>query len=165
MNQCNICRRSYVLPNDLQRHMKLNHKSDQHQENTGKCSKQQQQQSVISPQQQQQINLSPQQQQDFNTSQQQQQAFDISPQQQQQQQNFQFKHPFTANISGPTSCGKTYFVKLRLQNCLTKIAPPPERIIWLYKRWQPLYDVIKDTVSPCVELRRGYQWIWKKILF
>lgn len=59
MNQCNICRRSYVLPNDLQRHMKLKHKSDQHQENTI-CSKQQQQhqhqQSVISPQQQQQIN-------------------------------------------------------------------------------------------------------------
>ena len=39
---------------------------------------------------------------------------------------------FTVNISGPTACGKTYFVKLLLQNCLTKISLPPERIIWLY---------------------------------
>lgn len=44
---------------------------------------------------------------------------------QQQQQIFQFKHPFTANVLGPTSYGKTYFVKLLLQNCVTKIAPPP----------------------------------------
>jgi predicted AAA+ superfamily ATPase len=33
-------------------------------------------------------------------------------QQQQQQQSFVFKHPFTATVSGPTSCGKTYFVKM-----------------------------------------------------
>lgn len=51
--------------------------------------------------------------------------------------------------------GNTYFVKLLLQNCLTKISPPPERIIWLYKRWQPLYDIIKDTVSPSVEFIKG----------
>lgn len=31
------------------------------------------------------------------------------------------------------------------------ICPPPERILWLYKRWQPLYDVIKSTVYPSVE--------------
>lgn len=48
-----------------------------------------------------------------------------------------------------------YIVKLLLQNCLTKFAPPPERIIWFYKRWQPFYDVIKDTVSPSVEFIRG----------
>lgn len=28
---------------------------------------------------------------------------------------------------------------------------PPERIVWLYKRWQPLYDVIQCTVYPKVE--------------
>lgn len=43
-------------------------------------------------------------------------------QQQQQQQEYSvFFHPFTANVSGPTSCGKTYFVKSLLHNCLTKI--------------------------------------------
>ncbi|XP_033741828.1 uncharacterized protein LOC117328408 [Pecten maximus] len=79
-------------------------------------------------------------------------VYDVLPQ---QQQNFVFIHPFTANVSGPTSCGKTYFVKLLLQNCLTKIKPAPQRIIWLYKRWQPLYDVIKATVIPKVEFIKG----------
>ena len=78
-----------------------------------------------------------------------------SKQQQQQQQSFVFRHPFTANVSGPTSCGKTYFVKLLLQHCMTKISPPPERIVWLYKRWQPLYDVIKETVYPKVDFIQG----------
>ena len=73
----------------------------------------------------------------------------------QPEQDFVFKHPFTANISGPTSCGKTYFVKSLLQNCTTKISPPPERIIWLYKRWQPLYDVIQETVYPKVDFIQG----------
>jgi hypothetical protein len=29
------------------------------------------------------------------------------------------------------------------------MVPSPQRIFWLYKRWQPLYDV------PGVEFRRG----------
>ena len=70
-------------------------------------------------------------------------------------QDFVFRHPFTAIVTGPTSCGKTYFVKTLLQNCMTKISPPPERIIWLYKRWQPLYDVIKKTVYPKVDFIQG----------
>ena len=74
-------------------------------------------------------------------------------QQQEQKQNFVFKHPFTANISGPTSSGKTAFVTSLLQK--SKIDPPPQRIIWLYKRWQPLYDVIKETVYPKVEFMQG----------
>lgn len=37
----------------------------------------------------------------------------------------------------------------------TKISPPPERILWLYKRWQPLYDVIKTNVYPPVEFIQG----------
>jgi hypothetical protein len=76
-------------------------------------------------------------------------------QQQQQQEDFVFQHPFTANVSGPTCSGKTYFVKMLLQHCKTKISPPPERIMWLYKRWQPLYDVIKTNVYPPVEFIQG----------
>ena len=60
-----------------------------------------------------------------------------------------FCHPFTANITGPTGCGKTYFVKELLQSCRTKIAPPPQRIVWLYKRWQPLYGIIGSKAKSC----------------
>lgn len=74
---------------------------------------------------------------------------------QQQQQDFSFQHPFTANVSGPTCSGKTYFVIMLLQHCKTKISPPPERIMWLYKRWQPLYDVIKTNAYPPVEFIQG----------
>jgi hypothetical protein len=35
------------------------------------------------------------------------------------------------------------------------MAPPSQRIVWLYKRWQPLYDVIRKIVFPRVEFRRG----------
>jgi hypothetical protein len=47
-------------------------------------------------------------------------------------------------VSGPTSCGKTFLVYKLLKN--GRIDPPPQRIIWLYKRWQPLYDIIGATV-------------------
>ncbi|VDI36806.1 Hypothetical predicted protein [Mytilus galloprovincialis] len=33
--------------------------------------------------------------------------------------------------------------------------PVPQRIVWLYKRWQPLYDVVRDGVHPPVEFVRG----------
>lgn len=162
MSQCKYCLKSYVWPPDLQRHLKLKHPTKDKMD--ASSFNQQQKQSTTSQQQQQQqqelySNINSQQTESYimqqkvnGTSTEQHHP---KQQQQQQQQIFQFKHPFTANISGPTSCGKTFFVKLLLQNCLTKVSPPPERIIWLYKRWQPLYDVIKDTVLPTVEFIQG----------
>jgi hypothetical protein len=35
------------------------------------------------------------------------------------------------------------------------MVPPSQRIVWLYKRWQPLYDEISKTVVPRVEFVRG----------
>ena len=75
------------------------------------------------------------------------------PPPQQQQQGMIFQHPFTMTVSGPTSCGKTTFVKKLLLNNL--ITPPPKRIIWLYRRWQPLYDDVKRAVYPPVEFIQG----------
>jgi len=63
-----------------------------------------------------------------------------------------FQHPFTMTISGPTSSGKTYFVRKMLESEL--IAPLPDRIVYLYKRWQPLYDTMKETV-PNIEFVQG----------
>jgi hypothetical protein len=51
--------------------------------------------------------------------------------------------------------GKTFFLVQLLQQSFNKIQPAPQRIIWLYKRWQPLYDVIKKTVIPKVEFIKG----------
>lgn len=65
-----------------------------------------------------------------------------------------FQHPFTMMISGPTACGKTTMVKDMLQNS-SKIEPGLQRIVWLYKRWQPMYTVIKRTVVPKVEFIQG----------
>jgi hypothetical protein len=66
-----------------------------------------------------------------------------------------FKNPFTMTVSGVTSCGKTNFVKQLLQNSHQFIQPTLQRIIWLYKRWQPLYDEIQKTVTPRVEFVQG----------
>ena len=51
--------------------------------------------------------------------------------------------------------GKTFFLVELLKWTRTYLQPSPQRIIWLYKRWQPLYDVIKNTVLPRVEFIKG----------
>ena len=59
--------------------------------------------------------------------------------------NFVFKHPLTCMVSGPTFCGKTYFVNQLLQS--DKILPTLQRMIWLTK------DSSRYTTSykePCI---------------
>ena len=68
------------------------------------------------------------------------------------------QHPFTMCVSGPTSCGKTFLVKSILQSFRKKTSlfhPKPQRIVWLYKRWQPLYSELKTTVYPPIEFHQG----------
>lgn len=148
MYTCKLCSSLYVWPDSLKRHLKYKHNMQE-----SEALRQQQQQEM--PHEQQQESL---QQQEEMIQQQQQQQREMPQQQhemQQQQHDFSFQHPFTANVSGPTCFGKTYFVKMLLQHCKTNISPPPERILWLYKRWQPLYDVIKTNVYPPVEFIQG----------
>ena len=54
---------------------------------------------------------------------------------------FEFRHPTTILISGPTRSGKTKFLVDVLKENL--ISPKPTRIIWVYAEWQPLYDEVK----------------------
>ena len=78
----------------------------------------------------------------------------IEPPQEQPEAPVRLLHPFTMTISGPTSCGKTYLMKCVLTST-GLIQPAPERIVWLYKRWQPLYDEIQLMVRPRPEFVQG----------
>ena len=60
---------------------------------------------------------------------------------------FQFKHPFTMLVVGPTSCGKTNWIQYLLNNIDVTIKPTPKNIIFFYKRWQPMYTQLSETIS------------------
>ncbi|KAL5020747.1 hypothetical protein ScPMuIL_002169 [Solemya velum] len=182
-HHCSLCDKKYVWAHDLSRHVKTKHDGKQSVINHHQQSKtiqqeeqrqfiQQQQNMAVRKQQQyltfQQQQQQQQQQQDTALNQQQdiqQQrdtSFDYQEQQQQQssifkkqQKDFVFQHPLTCIVTGPTCCGKTYFLTELLQKIKSKIQLCPQRIIWLYKRWQPLYDVILKTVVPKVEFIKG----------
>ena len=55
---------------------------------------------------------------------------------------FEFKHPTTVFIAGPTMSGKTRFLLRALKESLFE--PMPTRIIWVYGEWQGDYDEIKS---------------------
>ena len=71
-------------------------------------------------------------------------------------ETFHFRHPFTMIVAGPTSCGKTTWLTAFLQQAQTAIVPPPRKIFWFYKSWQPLYSELKRTV-PNIEFLQGVQ--------
>lgn len=54
--------------------------------------------------------------------------------------DFKFQHPFSCIISGPSNSGKTFFVKMLLQNAERLISKNIENIVYIYDCWQPLYD-------------------------
>ena len=63
---------------------------------------------------------------------------------------FRFKAPTTGIISGPTSCGKTTFMKNVILANL--IEPPPDRIYWIYKVSQP---ELEKSLKHKVQFIRG----------
>ena len=67
---------------------------------------------------------------------------------------FVFKHPFTMMVAGPTSCGKTTWIKTLLENANTMIVPPPQKIVWVFKRWQPMYTEMQRTI-PNIQFVEG----------
>ena len=64
------------------------------------------------------------------------------------------QHPFTCMVSGPTGSGKTKWVEQLLMDAQQMIAPPPDRIIWCYGQWQPIYDKLLSAV-PGIEFYKG----------
>jgi len=51
-----------------------------------------------------------------------------------------FEHPFTAIVSGPVGCGKTTFVLIVIANVDTLIEPTPDKIIYYFAEYQPMFD-------------------------
>ena len=64
-----------------------------------------------------------------------------------QQVFFCLQHPFTMLLCGSTSNGKSCWMNKLLSHAKTMINPPPERIIWCYKRWQPVFSVKQDRIK------------------
>ena len=56
------------------------------------------------------------------------------------------KHPFNCIISGPTSCGKTTFLRELLRHKNDVVEDFPERVIYYYKEWQKTFDEIKSII-------------------
>ena len=56
------------------------------------------------------------------------------------------KHLFPILVAGPTSSGKTYFVKRLLEGGEDTIQNPPENIIWCYGMDQKLYHDMQETI-------------------
>ena len=50
-----------------------------------------------------------------------------------------FNHPFTLTIAGPTSSGKTHWVKKLVKNIDTLIKPTPQEVVWCYGEYQNSY--------------------------
>ena len=64
------------------------------------------------------------------------------------------QHPFTCIVAGCTQSGKTVWVKNILENAQKTINPSPQRIIWCYGQWQPLYFEMLRTM-PGIEFNEG----------
>ena len=65
------------------------------------------------------------------------------------------RHPFTMMVAASTGGGggKTYFVKDLLEN-REQFSPAPQRIVWIYGQWQPLYAEMQRII-PGIEFVKG----------
>ena len=64
------------------------------------------------------------------------------------------KHPFPMIVSGPTMCGKTSFVKKLLESGEEMIENAPEKILWCYGEYQPVFEEMRKTI-PNIEFVEG----------
>ena len=60
---------------------------------------------------------------------------------------FVFQHLMTMNVCGPTSCGKTTWIKQFILNVNRIIQPRSHYIFWFYKRWQHIYIELKQKLN------------------
>jgi len=58
-----------------------------------------------------------------------------------------FEAPFTMVVAGPTSSGKTYWVKELIENAARCVSPPPEEIVYCYSIYQALFNQMTRYVT------------------
>jgi len=56
------------------------------------------------------------------------------------------KHPFTAIVAGPTSCGKTRFVFRVIDNATKMVTPSPSKIVYCYGEYQELFNRYPEVI-------------------
>lgn len=56
-----------------------------------------------------------------------------------------WKHPFTAVVAGPSSCGKTSFLIEFLKHAPNVIQPPPNSILWCYGTYQNIFNTLEHV--------------------
>jgi hypothetical protein len=56
-----------------------------------------------------------------------------------------FRHPFTAICAGASMTGKTHFVAKLIHHRDIMITPKIERVIYSYKKYQPIFDTLKNV--------------------
>ena len=61
------------------------------------------------------------------------------------------KGNFKLFISGPSQCGKTFFVADLLQNIETFAREPPQAVVYIYSVWQTKFDEMKTLVTYFIE--------------
>jgi len=55
-------------------------------------------------------------------------------------------HPFTAIVTGPTSCGKTVFIFRLIDNISRMIDPTPSKIVYCYGEYQQVFRTYTQVV-------------------
>ena len=65
--------------------------------------------------------------------------------------DIRLKENFKLFISGPSRCGKTFFVSDLLDNIEGFTKAPPQTIIYVYKVWQPKFDEMRSLVHVFLE--------------
>ena len=66
--------------------------------------------------------------------------------------SWQFKHPCTIMVSGPTGSGKTKFVERVLIE--HRFSVLHNRVFWIYSEWQPAYDKLQHLL-PYIHFQKG----------
>lgn len=62
--------------------------------------------------------------------------------------DLRFRHPFSMCIAGPSQAGKTQWTLRLLRNLDSMVTVVPQRVLYCYTMWQPMYSQLPACVTP-----------------